>query len=138
MVQTKARAMRPLTCYLSTTSEDSGPINNSGSSVWESMVKTSTVEVLSELRIRKVPDKQVACTTDGLWTDGKYHFITKAESTNDTFYYRDLTKCYSRFQPDAHPGLYDKFEFSVRFAYLAMNNPPYPLNDSFLNVEFTC
>lgn len=95
----------------------------------------SKTEVLTELRVRQVPDKQFPCTLDGLWTDGKYHFLTKAEFVNEIFYYRGMTPCYSRYQPDAHPEPYDESGFNSRYCTLAMSKAPYPLQESFLSQD---
>lgn len=91
--------------------------------------------MLTELRIKKVPKKQVPCTPDGLWTEGKYHFIIKVTAVNPVFHYRDLTRVYIQYQPDAHPGPYDEPEFNRRFVNLPINNDPYPLKESFLQLD---
>lgn len=132
MVRTKAREKRAYSCFpRPSDSEDSFD----SSARVEMRKKASTSEVLTELRIKKVPDRQVPCTPDGLWTDGKYHFITKAEAVNPVFYYRDLTRIYSQYQPDAHPGPYDESEVSRRFVNFAIKKAPYSLKESFLRLE---
>ena len=126
MVRTKARA-KILSCFPS----------SSGSSDSDSLVRMvrSRVEVLTELRVKQVPDNQVPCTPDGRWIDSKPFFITKTETVNDVFYHRDMSTCYKRYQEDAHPGPYDEAEFNSRFADLGMSTPPYPLKESFLNAR---
>lgn len=101
MVRTKARENRALSSFSSPSdSEDS-----SDNSVRVEMGKKATTSaVLTDLRTRQVPDRQVPCTLDGMWTDGKVHFIIKAPTVSNVFYYRDLTRSYSQYQPDAHPG----------------------------------
>lgn len=125
MFRTKARANRAYSCI-------PGPSDNKDSVHSPSRVemgkKASNSEFLTELRIKKVLGRQVSCTPDGLWTDGKYHFITKAEA------YRYLKRIYSQYQPDAHPGPYDESEFNLKFANFAINKSPYPLKESFLRL----
>lgn len=97
--------------------------------------KASTSEVLTELRTKKFPDRQVPCTPDGMWIDWNHHFITKAPAVSNVFYYRDLTHLYSQYQPNAHLGTYDESKFSRRFADSPLNKDLYPLKESFLNLD---
>lgn len=74
MVQTKKRAKRTLSCFLGPDSEDSAEPQ----SQVDMAKKSRRPRVLSKLEVKQIPDRQVPCTLDGRWIDGKYHLITKA------------------------------------------------------------
>lgn len=130
MVGTKAWENRAFSCI-------PGPSDSeiSSKNQVEMGKKASSLGVLTELRSKTVPDRQVPCTRDGMWIDGKYHFINKACVVNNTFYYKDLTHLYSNYQLNSHPGPYDESEFNRRFSASPLNKDPYPLKESFLSLE---
>lgn len=132
MVRTKAPANIAYSCFPSASDNDSSSDNEVQVEMGK---KASNSKTLSKLRIKKVLEKQVPCTPDGMWTNRKVHFITKATAVHNTFYYRDLTREYSQQQPDAHPGRYDESEFNRKFASSPLNKDPYPMRENFLSLD---
>lgn len=129
MVRTKSRAKRYLACCPETSDDSS---SYSEPDTRSEMVRS---EVLTELRTKQLPEKLVPCTPEGYWTNGKYHFLTKTGSVRDSFYYRDISSLYDRFQDHGQLSPYDEAEVNSRFANLGMSNAPYPLKDSFANAS---